>query len=109
MKYEYNGQYNETMATLDDGRVMIVNTQYSVVTPTGTHAATCELKTKMGGRCTCGMLDGVDVVALVADARKNGKFGIAPVAPVDRQEFPARLPGLCPRCNTFCCGDCESR
>ncbi len=79
--YPFGGQCNETVATLEDDRVVTVNTQYAVVAPHGQHAADCDQINKMGGRCTCGLLDGIDVVALVADARERGRFGRAPVAP----------------------------
>jgi len=75
-----SGAYNETVATLADGREMLVNTQYSCVMPMGSHARTCEQLTKMGGRCNCGLLAGVDIEALVIEARAEGKFGrLAPV------------------------------
>ena len=120
--YEYplGGTYAETIATLADGRVVTINTQYACVLPHGNHAEDCEQLTKMGGRCTCGLLDGIDVEALVADARANGKRGREPrpeptPAEIERRErvdaeFEARrrADGLCPKCGTYCCGDCEA-
>ncbi|NUQ71697.1 MAG: hypothetical protein HUU17_12880 [Chthonomonadales bacterium] len=119
-KYEYpiTGAYNETTATLDDGRVVTVNTQYGVVLSHGSHKADCDQLTKMGGRCTCGLLDGIDVAALVADARANGKRGPKPMpkptaGEIERSareiaelEAQRRRNGLCLRCNTYCHGDC---
>lgn len=80
VSYEYpmDACSAETVATLEDGRVVTVNTQYGVVQPHGKHADDCDQKTKIGGRCTCGLLDGIDVAALVADARINGKRGRKP-------------------------------
>lgn len=120
-KYEHtmSGAYNETIATLEDGRVVAVNTQYGAVLPHGKHAEDCEQVCKMGGRCTCGMLDGIDVVALVADARTNGKRGPKPTPKPSAEEIERtereiaemdaqrRRNGLCPRCDTYCHGDCR--
>ena len=79
MRYEHtiNGRYNETLAILDDGRRIIVNTQYGICLPLGQHAETCAQVTKMGGVCDCGMLAGINITSLVADARDNGKMGPA--------------------------------
>ena len=113
-KYDHpmNGQYNETVATLEDGRMMTINTQYNVVCPNGKHADDCEQVNKMGGRCTCGMLAGIDTAALIDDARKNGKKGPAPivetVTPMSADELAAMNMDLCPRCHTVCYGDCEA-
>jgi len=62
-------RYNEIAATLADGRIMTVNTQYGCVEPWAEHKATCSYVTVMGGRCDCGLLDDIDVDALVNDAR----------------------------------------
>lgn len=119
-KYEHtiSGAYNETVATLEDGRIVTVNTQYSAVLPHGQHASDCDQINKMGGRCTCGMLDGIDVAALVSDARINGKRGPKPTPKPTAEEIERtereiaeieaqrRRNGLCPRCHTYCCGDC---
>ena len=82
-KYDYTvtGGYADTMATMADGRRVIVNTQHSRVDPLGQHAANCAQVTRMGGRCDCGLLDGIDCQALVADATKRGKFGRPPQSP----------------------------
>ena len=120
--YEYpmSGEYAETVATLEDGRVVTVDTQYAVVLPHGKHADNCDQINKMGGRCTCGLLDGIDVPALVADARINGKRGRKPEPSLSREEIErnqreiaemeARRArnGLCPKCHTYCYGDCEA-
>jgi hypothetical protein len=118
--YPMSGAYAETIATLRDGRICTVNTQYGVVLPHGEHAEDCEQLTNMGGRCTCGLLDGIDVAALVADARINGKRGCEPRQEPSRDEierrervdaeFDARrrADGLCQKCGTYCCGDCEA-
>lgn len=110
--YPINGLYNETVATLDDGRVVTINTQYAVVLPHGKHADNCDQINKMGGRCNCGLLDGIDVEALVADARINGKRGERPVE--RKPEAPVKIDSsrldkqLCPKCQTVCYGDCEA-
>ena len=120
--YEYpmGGQNAETVATLEDGRVVTINTQYACVFPHGNHKADCDQINKMGGRCTCGLLDGIDVAALVADARINGKRGRKPEPKPSREEIErnqreiaemdARRArnGLCPKCGTYCHGDCEA-
>lgn len=120
-KYDYpaSGHYAETVATLKDGRVVTVDTQYGAVLPHGRHADDCEQVTRMGGRCTCGLLAGIDVAALVADARLHGKRGAAPVA-VDTQRLAANRRGVaaleamdaasgrCPKCGTHCHGDCDA-
>jgi len=82
MKYGYptNGNYAETVATLADGRLVTIDTQYGCVTPHGQHADGCAQVTQMGGVCDCGLLAGIDTAALVADARANGLRGRAPVA-----------------------------
>jgi hypothetical protein len=106
--YEHpmSGPKSETVATLDDGRVLTINTQYAVVLPHGKHAANCDQVCKMGGRCNCGLLDGIDVAALVADARLRGKFGPAPVVPVAKSVTVADH--TCPHCGTYCDGDCRA-
>lgn len=84
--YPMSGGYAETVATLADGRVLTVDTQYSCVLAHGKHAKTCDQINKMGGRCNCGLLAGVDIEALVTEARANGKFGRPVVAPVVKKE-----------------------
>lgn len=102
------GQYAETMATLADGRVVTVNTQYAIVLPHGRHSADCDQVNTIGGQCTCGLLDGIDIAALVAEARTNGKLGAAPAGtPGDVDEVKRNQHGLCPQCGTYCCGDCK--
>ena len=120
VSYEYpmDGQYAETVATLEDGRVVTIDTQHACVLPHVNHKADCDQINKMGGRCTCGLLDGIDVAALVADARINGKRGRKPEPNPSHElqwhqreiaEMDARRArnGLCPKCGTYCCGDCE--
>ena len=110
-KYDYpaNGEYAETVATLADGRRMSINTQYAAVLPQGDHAADCDQLTKMGGRCTCGLLDGIDIEALVADAIANGKFGERPTPASAKPEIKRYVSsGVCPYCHTYCDGDCQS-
>ena len=110
VSYEYpmGGQYAETVGTLEDGRVVTIDTQYACVLPHGTHKADCDL-------------DGIDVAALVADARANGKCGRKPDPKPSREEIErnqreiaemdARRArnGLCPKCGTYCHGDCEAK
>lgn len=93
-RYPASRMYNETVATLEDGRVVTINTQYGVVLPHGQHADDCDQINKMGGRCSCGMLDGIDVDALVADARERGLCGVAPkpeATPEERARRAAEL------------------
>ena len=109
--YEYpeSGASNETVAVLEDGRRIAIDGQYNVASPYGQHAADCAQLTKIGGRCDCGLLDGIDVAALVADAKVRGLFGRAPRPPrpaAKRQLPPAKV---CPICGTYCYGDCTAR
>jgi hypothetical protein len=110
--YEYpmSGYYNETVAVFADGTRANVCVQYSSVQPLGRHADDCEQVTKMGGRCTCGMLADIDVPALLADAKTNGKFGEAPKAPAPIIDEPAETHGFgwCDKCESYCFGDCEA-
>lgn len=118
--YPMDGQYAETVATLEDGRVVTINTQHACVLPHGNHASDCDQMNKWGGLCTCGLLDGIDVAALVADARINGKRGRKPEPKPSREEIErnqreiaemdARRArnGFCPKCGTYCYGDCEA-
>jgi len=77
-EYPFGGYYNETVVIFADGTKANVCVQYASVHPFGRHADDCEQITKMGGRCTCGKLDDIDIPALLADAKVNGKFGEAP-------------------------------
>lgn len=110
--YPANGAYNETVATIGDRRYL-VNTQYSAVYPIGVkHADTCEQICKMGGRCTCGLLAGVDTTALIVDGRANGKFGKEPQPVVIHEQEPVASrsnSGICPHCHSYCYGDCTAR
>lgn len=112
ISYEYpmSGQDAETVATLDDGRICIVNTQYATVFPLGDHKADCD-QILMGSRCTCGLLGGIDVAALVDDARTHGKCGRKPKPsqPVADISAMFTIPGRrCPKCDTYCHGDCRT-
>jgi len=109
--YGVNGEYAETVATLGDGRKMLVNTQYATVCSLGRHADSCSQVTKIGGRCDCGKLDGVNIDALIADARVNGKFGKRLVAKsvcttCINVAADTCKNAPCSRCGTWCCGDC---
>jgi hypothetical protein len=106
-QYPKNGQYNETVAIDEAGRRYAVNTQYATVHPQGKHAVTCSQVTKMGGRCDCGLLVGIDTTAMIADARLNGLFGPAP-APASAPAKEKNVKGICPQCHTYCNGDCQS-
>lgn len=89
-KHPFNGAYNETVAVFADGREVTVNTQYSAVY--AAHQEGCEKgrcaksvpnvcdenARRHAAACTCGVLDGIDSAALVADARARGKTGYAP-------------------------------
>lgn len=108
--YDYPGNraYNETIATLEDGRTCLVNTQYGTVAPLGQHADTCDQVNTMGGRCDCGLSDGIDVAALVADARVHGLRGPAPQpTSTPAAELP-KSRHVCPHCHTYCDGDCQA-
>jgi hypothetical protein len=112
-KYEHvqtGRPYNETLAILADGRRLNVCVQYDCVMPLGDHAPDCDQLTKMGGRCTCGMLADIDVPAILADARDRGLFGPAPEIklPVARTLPSDDARGLCPKCHTCCNGDCDA-
>ncbi len=103
--YTMTGGYADTIAILDDGRRMQINTQYARVYPLGNHAEGCAQVTK-GHDCDCGLLADVDTEALIIDARANGKFGFRPLETVTVGEMPQN-DGLCPKCRTYCYGDCE--
>ena len=94
MEIEYshksNGGYAETIATIDQKRKFLVDTQYGTIFPIGNHA-----------------LDGVDTEALILDARKNGKFGSEP-KPIDISISVKNMSRVCPKCQTYCFGDCET-
>ena len=78
-KYPINDSYSQTTAILDDGRQMTVDTHRSLVIPMGTHADGCSVGDEPRGHCDCGALDGVDVEAMLADAKEHGKFGREPL------------------------------
>ena len=106
-RYPVSGRYNETEATLSDGRVVVINTQYGRVDVIGEHAATCGQLTQIGGHCTCGLLDGIDIAALVADAREHGLFGAPQRGECEPMDEAGTIPGTCPRCGSVCYGDCD--
>ena len=110
MEYEHTvtGAFNETIAVLGDGRKININTQYNACMPLGDHAEDCDQINKMGGRCTCGLLDGIDTDALIADAKKHGKFGKAPIEKAARPAVEMPKSHVCPKCKTYCYGDCEA-
>ena len=122
-RYDYpaGGQYNETVATLADGRTVWICTQYR--TADVRHSDECAIAKQTAcypkATCTCGAeLSDNEKATLIADARVNGKFGSAPVAAPSREEIErnqrelaemdARRArnGLCPKCGTYCYGDC---
>jgi len=84
IKYDYpiNGASGDTVATLADGRKVTINTQYDCVEPRGHHADDCGIR-RMGGRCNCHMIEGIDCAALIQDAIANGKFGRHPKPEID--------------------------
>ena len=111
--YEYpsSGRGSETVAVLADGRRMTVDTQYGVIIPQGKHDDDCAQVTEIGGTCSCGMIDGVDVDSLVYDARERGLRG----KPQTRQATPTTTPietkrgaDWCHRCESYCYGDCSA-
>ncbi len=105
--HKFGGGYAETIATID-GNKFLIDTQHEVVLPLGDHADDCDQLNKMGGRCTCGKLDGIDIKSLILDARKNGKLGQEPYT--KEQIKPVTMPKshVCPKCQTYCFGDCEA-
>jgi len=109
-KYEYpmSGGYADTLATMEDGRKVYVNTQYKRVLPLGKHADDCDQINVMGGRCTCGLLDGIDEASLIADAHERGLFGSPPEDDVsdDATDNVDHGQGWCDRCESYCFGDC---
>jgi hypothetical protein len=120
--YPQDGGYADTVATLADGRKLWINTQYSNVVArhaAGCHKGPCSISLsnvcaegarRRAAACTCGALAGVDDVAMVADARINGKFGRPPVvraaAPVAAQIKHGF--GWCDKCESYCYGDCTA-
>lgn len=105
------GTSNETVAIFADGSRAHVCPQYNAILPCGDHADDCDQLTTMGGRCTCGLLDDIDVPALLADAIARGKFGQAPVPRVEKTSYsnePKRGDGWCDKCQSYCYGDCEA-
>jgi len=105
--YPHDGGYADTVATLSDGRRVWINTQYKTINVK--HTADCaKSKIKwapednvctMGAKerataCTCGMLDGIDSAALIADARINGKTGNRPTPRETPAAKEARERGL---------------
>lgn len=105
-RYEYpaNGAYNETIAILEDGRKLIVNTQYKAVRSFH-HADGCDAMMSVCGVCNC-VPANIDVEALVDDAKKRGRRGYAPMkkeAVAEQREVDNRV---CEKCGTYCDGDC---
>jgi hypothetical protein len=90
--YPTGAEHGMTEATLVDGRKMTIHLQYARIYPHG--EAT---------------LDGIDTEALVADARLRGLCGPRPrTIEVEDARPVKRHAELCPRCNTYCYGDCRS-
>lgn len=122
---------SELLATLSDGRTVIVNTQYRAVLPCGGHIPTvlsvcawgagdegCPQLTQMGGRCTCPA--NADIMALsealLTEARLVGwptvrtasEMVPATSAPTIPASVPPRGDGWCERCGSYCYGDCTA-
>ena len=79
--YPVSGGYADTVATLDDGRKVWINTQYGVANVK--HSADCVISKQTSAYpragCTCGAeLSDDDKAELIADARINGKTGTEP-------------------------------
>lgn len=116
MPVDGDSHYADTCATIN-GKKYAVNTQYGVVGPWRHLRDDCEMMTKIGGKCTCGALDWIDIAAVIADARVNGKFGIPPRPEETPEHKVKRLadlamldkhgPGWCDKCQSYCYGDCE--
>ena len=124
--YEYppSGAYNETVAILEDGRRLWIDTQYATVDVE--HATDCAKMVAQRSKsnvceaysasrstgCTCGALDGIDESAILIDARAHGLFGVPPRKPVANEPHPDGSPkkgfGWCPKCESYCYGDCEA-
>jgi len=125
--YPMGGQYNETVATLVDGRKAWINTQDATVSvkhadacarnlvewANGDNVCTMEAKKDAAG-CDCGAMDGIDAAVLIGDARANGKFGMRPRPRPERvrEDDPdgpkQHGPGWCEICESYCFGDCEA-
>jgi len=124
-RYDYplDDGYADTVATLDDGRVVWINTQYGRCDVR--HADGCDML-RWGAvyvdpprRCTCGAELPLEMQSeLLRDARVNGKFG-RPPEPVETEEAKAQRlaglalyeqhgPGWCDKCGSYCHGDCEA-
>lgn len=117
MPVDGDSHYADTQAIIG-GKQYAVNTQYGVVAPWRHLSNDCDMMQRMGGKCTCGAMDGIDVDAVLADARINGKFGLPP-RPTESAEHKAQRladlakldkhgPGWCNKCKSYCYGDCEA-
>jgi len=130
VKYERplgSGMYATYQATLADGRLVTINTQYDAVLPHHGHLDTCPQVTMMGGRCTCAA--NADIMALagalIAEAHTTGRAEIraaeteatrvrAAAIAADNAAFGASVErvhdhnGWCDRCGSYCYGDCTA-
>jgi hypothetical protein len=112
-QYPASGAYNETVAVLADGRKINVCVQYKNICIEGAHLDACTQR-KMGGQCDCPY--NADIMAdkgeILQAAKGNGFHGRAPMSmPVvdPDPEIPDTAGKyICPKCETFCWGDCEA-
>ena len=115
---------SQTTAIID-GQKYLINVAYETITPLVRHTADCDIKTKKslynndGIRvtCSCGATEAAmskieDKDTLIVAARASGKIGKAKI----KDEYPAYKPASspktanrpCPKCGTYCDGDCEA-
>lgn len=99
MRYDYphSGRYNETVAITDDGREYLVDTQYGVVQPLGRHTDGCSLKTRIGGRCDCGLREDVMTTAELAFKAREELDALAEAHYRERAIWAARAAFLAQR------------
>jgi hypothetical protein len=107
--YPMTGNGAETVAHLTNGTTVTVDKQYKAIMPHKHLSSDCDMMTKMGGRCNCGALDGIDAAALIAEAREFGFFGNKPAIKIERVALPeAPRYGYCHKCGSCCYGDCSA-
>jgi len=103
---------HDTIVTLNDGRIVRVNAQYGAV-DAHPHAADCEVPTRMGARCACWPdVDRAEILTAVREWRSaQREIQTEERITARRLNHPivsVPMPmGLCPRCETYCEGDCQ--
>ena len=114
-----HNEAGELTATLADGRVAAVWTQYGVVQPYQGHQETGCRQLTTGGRCTCPA--NADIMAMRDNLVEEGRRVGWPTVMADhaareaqrrslvvaRANIP-RGDGWCDRCSSYCYGDCQA-